>query len=236
MTNNTSESHRITLHLDVSEFWSGDLGLTLVTISLVILLFVITPMRDAGLDGRIFFELLMLGLMIFGALSVPQGRVFAYLVIGFVLVDAIVLAAGRIHPTPFLELLGSTLTTISLILYVRIVLLVMFRVGRITWSRIQGGVSAYLLIGLTWASAYSVMEQLWPGSFRFVSVPTSQDQLTAKLTYFSFCTLTTVGGEIMPFLPFARSLAIAEAVVGQLFPAILIGALVSMAMRSNQKP
>ena len=30
-------------HPWVSEFWSGDLGLTLVTLSLVILIFVITP-------------------------------------------------------------------------------------------------------------------------------------------------------------------------------------------------
>ena len=235
MNNNASESHRTTFHLDMSEFWSGDLGLTLLTISLAILLFVITPMREAGLEGRLLFELIMLALMIFGALSVPQSRFSIYFVIGFVLVNAIVLGAGRVHLTPFLQLLGSTLTTITLLLYVRIVLLVMFRVGRITWSRIQGGVSAYLLIGLAWASAYSVLEQLQPGSFRFVTVPTSLDQLTAKLTYFSFCTLTTVGGEITPFLPFARSIAIAEAIVGQLFPAILIGALVSMAMQTHQK-
>jgi hypothetical protein len=33
--------------------------------------------------------------------------------------------------------------------------------------------------------------------------------------------------------PFARSLTTAEAIVGQLFPAILIGALVAMAMQSR---
>jgi hypothetical protein len=35
--------------------------------------------------------------------------------------------------------------------------------------------------------------------------------------------------------PYARSLAIAEAIVGQLFPAIFIGALVAMAMQSRSK-
>jgi hypothetical protein len=44
-----------------------------------------------------------------------------------------------------------------------------------------------------------------------------------------------VGSEVVPFSPIARSLTIAEAVIGQLFPAILIGALVAMAMQSRTK-
>jgi hypothetical protein len=42
-------------------------------------------------------------------------------------------------------------------------------------------------------------------------------------------------GDITPLLPFSRSLSIAEAIVGQLFPAILVGALVAMAMQSSAK-
>jgi hypothetical protein len=61
------------------------------------------------------------------------------------------------------------------------------------------------------------------------------DQLTAKLTYYSFTTLTTVGSDISPILPFARSLTIAESVVGQLFPAVLMGALVAMALQYRPK-
>jgi Ion channel len=222
-------------HLEMSQFWSGDLGLTLVTISLAVLLFVVTPMREAGLPGRAVFDLIMVTLMVSGALSVDQSRFAAGLIIAFVLVDAVVLGTARVRPTPFLQLLGSVLSTMTLLLYVRIVLLVMFRGGPVTWSRIQGAVSAYLLVGMAWASAYQVLIQLQPGSFRFVTAPEDLDQLTSKLTYFSFCTLTTVGGEVTPFLPFARSLAIAEAVFGQLFPAILIGALVAMAMQAHSK-
>ncbi len=114
-------------------------------------------------------------------------------------------------------------------------LLVMFRGGPITWSRIQGGVSAYLLIGMAWASMFQVIEQSRPGSFHFVTAPRDLDQLISKLTYFSFCTITTVGGEVTPISPIARSLTIAEAAVGQLFPAVLIGALVAMAMQSRAK-
>jgi Ion channel len=217
------------------EFWSGDLGLTLISISLCILVFVITPMREAGVPGRIVVDLLIMVLMVFAAIAVKQSRFDTFLVITLVLVTAAFLVAGRLYPTPVLLQLGSIFSTLILLLYVRIVLLVMFRGGPITWSRIQGGVSAYLLIGMAWASAYHVIEQFRPGSFHFLTAPRDLDQLTSKLTYFSFCTLTTVGGDIAPLSPIARSFTIAEATVGQLFPAILIGALVAIAVGSRTK-
>jgi Ion channel len=219
--------------IEISEFWSGDLGLTLVTISLVVLIFVITPLRQAGLPGRFVFDLVMCCLMIFGALALNQSRIATALLIIFVLVSASALLAGRIHPAPGLHKIGSILSTITLLLYVRIVLLVMFRRGRITWSRMQGGVCAYLLLGLAWASAYLTVELFRPGAFQFPMAPGDFDELISKLTYFSFCVLTTVGSNITPVSPVARSLTIAEAVVGQLFPAILIGALVAMAMQAQ---
>src|SRR5271170_3618061 len=232
MTNDNDQSRS---HLRMSEFWSTHLGLTLITISLAILIFVITPLREAGLPGRVFFVLVVVTLMIFGALAVNQSRMAKTLTIAILLISGAVLVMGRVHPSLFLHLLGSVVVTITLLIYVRIVLLVMFRKGPKTWSRIQGGVCAYLLIGMAWASAFEFLEQLRPGSFYFASAPVDLDQLTSKLTYFSFATLTTVGSTITPLDPFARSLTIAEAIVGQLFPATLIGALVAMAMQSRAK-
>ena len=88
---------------------------------------------------------------------------------------------------------------------------------------------------MAWASAYQFLEQRYPGSFQFISAPLDIDQLTSKLTYYSFGTLTTVGTDINAIQPFARALTTAEAVVGQLFPATFIGALVAMAMQSRAK-
>jgi hypothetical protein len=235
MTNNTHQTQAPTLQLHMSEFWSGDLGLTLVTISLAVLIFVITPLREAGVPGRLFFDLVFVTLMVFAALAIKQSRLAKVFAIALMVACAAILAAGRLHPTPFLHQLGSFLLVVTLLLYVRTVLLVMFHRGPITWSRIQGGVCAYLLLGMAWASAFQLVEQLIPGSFNFVTAPTDIDQLTSKLIYFSFGTLTTVGSSITPLHPFARSLTIAEAIVGQLFPATLIGALVAMAMGSRNK-
>jgi hypothetical protein len=235
MANDSHPTRSSVLNMHMSEFWSGDLGLTLTTISLAVLLFVITPLREAGVPGRFFFDLIMVTLMISGSLAVNQTRIATAFIVGIVLLNAGVLVTGRLHPAPVLHQAGSILSTITLLLYVRIVLLVMFRKGPVTWSRIQGGVCAYLLLGMAWASAYQFVEQRYPGSIQFISQPSDIDQLTSKLTYFSFGVLTSLGSDIAPVLPFARSLTISEAIVGQLFPALLIGTLVAMAMQARAK-
>jgi hypothetical protein len=55
-----------------------------------------------------------------------------------------------------------------------------------------------------------------------------------RLIYFSFVTLTTVGyGDMAPIHPLTRSLATLEALVGQLYPAILIARLVSLELHAR---
>ncbi len=236
MTDSTRQSRTAILHMQMSEFWSGDIGLTLVSISLGILIFVIFPLRQSGLAGRFFIDFVMVTLMISGALVVNQSRIITGITIGIVFLAVALLWVSRFFPYLLLRQFSSVVSIITQLLYVRIVLLVMFRQGPVSWSRIQGGICAYLLIGMAWASAFDLVEEVWPGAFHFVSQPVNADQLTSKLIYFSFATLTTVGfGDVLPVHPYARSLAIAEAIVGQLFPAILIGALVAMAMQARPK-
>ena len=232
MRPNHNEVKSIRLQFESTEFWSGDVGLTLITISLTIFTFLVVPLAEGGLLGRFVLDVFLATLMVSGVLSIGTNRVITTLAIVVLLAALIGVWASLIFSTPFLQRLSSFLAIIAFLLYFRIVLLVMFREGPVTWSRIQGGVSAYLLLGLAWSRAYELTEQLHSGSFRFVSRAENVEQLTAKFVYFSFCTLTTVGfGDVIAVYPIARSLAVAEAVVGQLFPAILIGALVSMALQ-----
>ena len=60
------------------------------------------------------------------------------------------------------------------------------------------------------------------------------DELWLRLTYFSFVTLTTLGyGGISPVAPIAETLAYLEALVGQLYIAILVAALVGAYMNTR---
>ena len=59
MTSVSTRERGNSIHLQVSQFWSGDLGLTLVSISLVVLVFVITPLREAGLPAHFVFGVII---------------------------------------------------------------------------------------------------------------------------------------------------------------------------------
>jgi Ion channel len=93
-----------------------------------------------------------------------------------------------------------------------------FRPGPISAHRVMDGVAAYLLTGLTWAFGYKLLMEERPDAIHFQSsmaaIPTGEP---SRLIYFSFATLTSVAyGDAYPIHRIARSLAMAEALIGQL--------------------
>ncbi len=94
--------------------------------------------------------------------------------------------------------------------------------GPVTSDRLAGSVAVYLLFGIAWALAFKLLEHAQPGSF---TVSTEGEDLF----YFSFVTLTTLGyGDISPVSRPARTLALLEAIVAQLYLAILVARLVAL--------
>jgi len=91
-----------------------------------------------------------------------------------------------------------------------------------------------------WAFAYQVVALNLPQAFRLPEglIAGDPDALRRELTYFSFVTLTTTGyGDITAVHPVARTLVMLEALVGQLYPAIILAWLVSLAiMHQKDKP
>ena len=100
---------------------------------------------------------------------------------------------------------------------------------RIKLDQVLGGVVLYLNIGLTFAVAYTLIENLSPGAFLLPRPTPDYPMHPSFFSYFSFVTLTTVGyGDIAPVEAMARSLATLEAALGQLYPAIILARLVSI--------
>jgi len=92
-----------------------------------------------------------------------------------------------------------------------------------------GAVNIYILIGLCFAFWYAALDLFVPGLFsgHFVEA-TNRDQLMGFI-YFSFVTLTTLGyGDITPSVTWVATLNYLEAVIGQLYVAIVIARLVSL--------
>ena len=104
---------------------------------------------------------------------------------------------------------------------------------RVTTDTILGGICVYLLIGLLWVSAFTLLEILQPGSIQLDGAPLreipSEPFRYTEILYFSFVTLTTLGyGDMAPVTPAARAVAGAEALVGQLYVAIFVARLVGL--------
>lgn len=104
----------------------------------------------------------------------------------------------------------------------------------ISLNRIVGAVCVYLLLGVMWSIAYSVLEFSQPGSFKGLTELAST-AWNPDWIYFSFLTITTLGyGDITPLTQTARSLTFSEAIVGQFYIAVLVAGLVSAYISAKQ--
>ena len=110
---------------------------------------------------------------------------------------------------------------------------------RPTDERIYGALVAYVFIGLFFALVYTHMEYRQPGTFttsnqRIAEEASIEANLFPALTYFSFVTLTTLGyGDITPVAEHARTLAWFEALMGQLYLAVMVAGFVAAHISQN---
>lgn len=112
-----------------------------------------------------------------------------------------------------------------------VVLIAVLRERRVTTDTVLGGICVYFLIGIIWTLLYALVIEFDPGAILIQGQPIREaiEQGSTSLLYFSFVTLTTLGyGDVAPNSDVARMLAAGEAVVGQLFIAVLIARLVGM--------
>ena len=97
----------------------------------------------------------------------------------------------------------------------------------------------YLLMGLLWSFIYTLLFAIDPESIRLASVVHSEvggGDVFSEMYYFSFVTLTTLGyGDILPVSRLARSLATMEAILGQLYLAVVIASLVGIQISSRSQ-
>ena len=94
----------------------------------------------------------------------------------------------------------------------------------VTPNTVYGAACVYMLLGIIFASVFHFATLVDPSSFTTeVETMDYGDSL-----YFSFVTLTTVGyGDISPDSEVVRSLSVFEAVLGQLYLAVLVALLIA---------
>ena len=102
----------------------------------------------------------------------------------------------------------------------------------VTIQSIYGALSAYLIVGLMFASGYAAIQRLGESAFFANGQPAN----TQTYQYFSFTTLTTLGyGDFTAAQNGGRAVAVLEALTGQVFLATLVARLVA-AYRNPVQP
>ena len=112
----------------------------------------------------------------------------------------------------------------------------LFRARRVTGDMICASLCAYFFLAMFWASVYSLMEVVVPGSFSISDVHQGVSSAldvhgseAGFAMYYSLVTLSTLGfGDVIPITPISRMLSVGEAVSGQIYLAVLVARLVGL--------
>jgi voltage-gated potassium channel Kch len=214
----------------------GERSLTALLILLILDLFVAYPSSAAGFVLDTVSRGLLTLLLVAGSLAAVRRRRFRAPVIALFAVTivagwaALGVAGPALDAFRLLSMLAS-LGVISATLLAQV-----SQAGPVTAHRIRGAIAVYLLIAATFGYAYAALETLRPGAFTLPAWWTGDAPRQAEaFYYFSIVTLTTLGyGDVLPVHPVARSLVTVEALIGQLYPAILIARLVSLQIETTR--
>jgi voltage-gated potassium channel len=201
-------------------------------------LFTVVPFVDEIEGGDLIFEFLLSLVLLSAVIAVSKQK--------HVLVIALMLAipalGGRwinhfrpavVPPVFFLiaTLVCTAFVVVNLLGFI-------FRAPSVDVEVLCASISAYLMLGLIWAMAYWLVDQLTPGgAFSFNTNVGRPSMNGFNGFYFSFITLSTVGyGEIAPASRIARWLAAMEAMTGLLYVAVLIARLVGLYSSHKSPP
>ncbi len=128
----------------------------------------------------------------------------------------------------------NLLSIAFLLLTITLLLRHLFQESLVTFDTISAALCAYLLLGVLWAFLYSTIVVFQPDAF--LAPASGQEQImrfgaanSAMPLYFSYVTLTTLGyGDIVPLSMSARMFTTLEAIMGQMFLAVLVARLVGL--------
>ncbi len=206
--------------------WQSQANLAVFLLMLVVTIFVL-PALVVRHEHMVLYGNIVYSLVLVTGGAIGWGRPKLMSLGAAVVVPALVLRwAAWAAPGSRIQGWSDAGSLVASVVIVYVLLAQVFREGPINLMRVQGAVAAYLLIGVAYAFAYQIDSHVNPGA---VDSTVGKMYTFVDWIYFSFCTLSTLGyGDIVPASRLSRSLAIGEAITGQLYLAILIARLVAM--------
>jgi len=199
----------------------------------ILLMFGLRPLLEGLRANSLLVNLFFSAVLMSGVYAASPKRHVFYISLAIASPALIISWAGYIVSAHSFVFVGKVFAGLFYIFLIIVILKYIFKEKVITGDMIIGVICAYLLLGMMWASMFSIIEILQPGSF---NLPEGMDSELSNFSYFSFVTLTTLGsGDITPLTATSRSLSLLEAVTGQLYIAILIARLVGIHIAQSMK-
>ena len=199
---------------------------------LLFFIFVFVPLLTRGKDDGILFRVIYSLLLLTGIWSVAKQKKHLMVVTSFAVIALAANWLSQVSPTPTTLLTHDLAAVGFYAVFAFAMLIKTFAPGEVTFHRIEGSIIVYLLVGMIFTYVFHAV-YLFAGPESFNNIKGTN---LKEFAYFSFTSLTTMGyGDITPVHPLARSLANFEALMGQLYPAILIARLVSMEFEASSK-
>ena len=223
----------------LNHLWNKESGLSGMLLLLFSMHFILIPLFGSYSSIMVVLNIFWMLFIVAGIISLSKSKKQA---IQISIIPFLFIVFGWINvfdSSPFLVIVDIVLTICTFCLLIWLVMLKVFEPGPITGYRVAGSIVVYMILAHLWSVIYLFLYQHIPGSFSLTLPPFESNTLQANFLYFSYITITTTGfGEIVPLHPFARSLVQVEAIIGVLYPVILIGRLVSDANenKANKQP
>lgn len=206
----------------------------------LLLLFILFPFLETSAFGNVIRDIITSAVLLLGMSAVTQNRQTQ--IIAVIIASLAIIFNWADHFTIDIHVIiaGFFFNGLFLIFIAWLLLFNVLKEKRVTIDTINRSVCVYFLIGLFFAFIYALIEQLCPGSFNGLKDASQIGHgivSVAELAYYSFSTMTSTGfGDILPRSSLARSISVLEAILGQLYIAILIARLVGMHIgRSNSE-
>jgi hypothetical protein len=193
----------------------------------LLLLLLAAPFFQEHHLGNLIFDGLLTLVLLSGVATVSERRF--PMAIGLTLALPVIAARWLAYfaPNRLIVQIGMVCALVYLAYVAVIILTHIMRQRDISRDLVVGSLCVYLLLGLSWAFAFGLLEDLRPGSFHWPAAERVHPFF--DMIYYSLVTLTTVGyGDITPLSAVARSLSMVEAVIGQFYLTVLVARLVGL--------
>lgn len=215
----------------------ADRALTMLVVLILIDVFLLAPLAELYGGTHAWSDLVFSAVLVLGALAIWGDLWLTDVFVATGIVSIAIRIAVILNPELQLRTWDASFAAINFLLLTLLGLRRVFAPGRINLHRILGAIAVYLLMGLLFGQIFRLVACQFPNAFLMLGQLASYEQIVPHLSYFSFVALTTLGfGDITPIHPFAKSFTLLAAVIGTLYPAVLIGRLVSQELIHNQRP